>query len=130
MGRLDSVCTADDHPLMGPDGEHHSSDDARHGEASARRPSSCAPLSRGENEILDGIEHDLVGRDPGLSVRMAQLDDCVSVPTLARIGGALAFGLMLLVFVLALPVSAALVLVGLVAAAAFLPLLLSGADRQ
>jgi len=114
---------------MEPDGEHHSSDDARSGEASARRPFSCAPLSRRENEILDGIEHGLVGRDPGLCARMSQLDDLPLVPAWARIGGGLSLGLMLLVFVLALPAVAALALVGLAAAAVFLPWLVSGPDR-
>lgn len=79
--------------------------------------------------MLDGIEHGLADSDPGLFARMSQLDDSPPVAEWARVGGGIAFGVMLLVFVLALPAVVAWALVGLVAAAAFLPWLLSAARR-
>ena len=82
-------------------------------------------MSSAENEVLDRIECDLTRRDPGLHARMSRLDDVIPLPRWARIGGGLAFAVMLLVFVVALPPLAAWTVVVMVAAAAFLPWLLS-----
>lgn len=120
---------ADDHHVMGPDGERRSPDDGRHEQASYRRLSWCAPLSPQENAALDEIELGLADSDPGLFARMSGLDDSPPVAPWARVGGGLAFGVMLFVFVLALPAIVAWALVALVAAVAFLPWLLSVARR-
>ncbi len=113
---------------MEPDGERRPPDDGRP-EQARYRPAWCAPLSPQENEVLDGIEHGLADSDPGLLARMSQLDDSPPVAGWARVGGGLAFGGMLLVFVVASPTLVAWALVGLVATAAFLPWLLSAARR-
>lgn len=110
---------------MAPGAEDHCSDDGRHG-VLRRRPSACAPLSLREDQVLDEIEHDLAADAPGLFARMSQLADPPPVSPWARLGGGLAFGSMLLVFVVALPAGAAWALVGLVAVAALLPWMLSG----
>ncbi len=98
----------------------------RHGADPFPQHSTCAPLSRQENEVLDEIEHGLIGSDLGLSARMARLDDPAG-------GGVGASGRRAglrrdpAVLVMALPAVAGWALVGLAAAAVFLPVLLSAA---
>lgn len=121
--------TSDDHRAMEPDGEHRPREDGQPADVPCGRPSWCAPLSRQENEVLDGIEHGLAVSDPGLFARMSALDDSPPVAVWARVGGGLAFGGMLLVFLLALPAAAAWAVVGLVAVAVLVPWLLSGGAR-